>query len=430
MPAGLIAGATSVGCLLTLCLSLPRLCLGQEAAKPPRDSTHETGIAAGESAAEPPARRLVRWNEYDGKLFTLRLGAAVLFDYATFAQDDASEQQVTMDPTFKIRDSRFLIVGRLKTKRRITYQAGLMYDGNLDDWFVRQTGVMIGVPELWGHLWIGRSKEGVSLNRVMVGYSGWTMERFTYSDAAIPLLADGIKWLGYLPNRHFIWNLGVFVNWLSEGESFSYYDHQVAARLMWVPMEADSSGTLLHLGVSLFAGVPENDSLRLRSKPEVSGGPYVIDTGKLPASSSRQFAMEAYYRPGRWLFGAEYILQWVTSPQTSDPMFHGGDAFVSLLLTGETRSYNTVGGYFRAVSPKRTVFEGGPGAWEAVLRVSYSDLHAGTLNGGTFWRITPMINWHMSDNARFEFAYGYGVLDRFDMTGATHFFQTRLQLQL
>ena len=45
------------------------------------------------------------------------------------------------------------------------------------------------------------------------------------------------------------------------------------------------------------------------------------------------------------------------------------------------------------------------------------------------WRITPMINWHMTDNARLELVYGYGKLDRFDLNGATQFFQTRLQLE-
>jgi phosphate-selective porin OprO/OprP len=41
-----------------------------------------------------------------------------------------------------------------------------------------------------------------------------------------------------------------------------------------------------------------------------------------------------------------------------------------------------------------------------------------------------MVNWHLSDNARLEFVYGYGVLDRFGLQGATHFFQTRLQLSM
>ena len=40
----------------------------------------------------------------------------------------------------------------------------------------------------------------------MVGYGGWTMERATISDASIPILADGIKWLGYSPKHKFLWN--------------------------------------------------------------------------------------------------------------------------------------------------------------------------------------------------------------------------------
>ena len=64
-----------------------------------------------------------------GPFFTLRVGGGFLVDYATYAQDDASKEQMDLEPGFKIRDSRLLISGRIKTKRRITYQAGFMYDG-------------------------------------------------------------------------------------------------------------------------------------------------------------------------------------------------------------------------------------------------------------------------------------------------------------
>jgi len=82
------------------------------------------------------------------------------------------------------------------------------------------------------------------------------------------------------------------------------------------------------------------------------------------------------------------------------------------------------------VSPNKTVFDGGPGAWEAVLHVSYIDLDSGMFHGGKFWRGTPMVNWYMSDNVRLEFVYGYGELDRFGVTGGTQFFQSRIQLSL
>jgi phosphate-selective porin OprO/OprP len=371
----------------------------------------------------------VKWNEYEGPLFTLRVGAGLLVDYATYAQDDASKEQMDLDPGFKLRDSRLVLSGRIKTERRITYQAGFMYDGYLEEWFVRQTGLMIAVPEAWGNFWIGRSKEGPSLNRVMTGYDGWTHERFTFSDAAIPLLADGIKWLGYLPDRHLIWNVGVFTDWLSEGQTFSYFDRQIAGRVAWVPMVSDSAGKLVHIGASFHIGKPDDDTLRLKSKPEASDAPNFIDTGTFHATSATLLGFEAYYRPGPWLFGTEYYWETANSPETGDPLFHGGDIFANWLVTGETRSYNTVGGYFRQVSPARTVFEGGPGAVELVLRFSYSDLNGGTLRGGSFWRLTPMVNWHLSDFLRLELIYGVGSLERFDLDGTTQFFQSRLQME-
>ena len=393
-----------------------------------RDTTLETGISAGESEAEPPRRSLVKWNEYDGPFLTLRFGAGFLLDYATYSQDEASKQQRDMEPGFKIRDSRLLISGRIKTERRLTYQAGFMYDGYVDEWFVRQSGLMLGVPELWGNFWIGRSKEGPSLNKVMTGYDGWTAERFTFSDA-IPLLSDGIKWLGYLPNRHLIWNLGVFTDWLSKDESFSYFHQAVAGRLAWVPMVSDSAGKLIHIGASFHIGKPENDTLQLKAKPEASDAPNFLDTGKFPSTTATLLGFEAYYRPGPWLFGTEYYWEKASSPETGDPVFHGGDIFANWLVTGETRSYNTVGGYFRQVSPRRTVFEGGPGAVEVLLRFSYSDFNGGTLRGGTFWRLTPMVNWHLADFLRLELIYGYGKLDRFNLEGKTQFFQSRFQFE-
>jgi phosphate-selective porin OprO and OprP len=120
----------------------------------------------------------------------------------------------------------------------------------------------------------------------------------------------------------------------------------------------------------------------------------------------------------------------VDALEKGHPLFHGGDVVVSWMASGETRRYNAFGGFFEGISPARPVFEGGPGGWELVVRFSYIDLDDGALRGGKFWRLTPMVNWHLSDNVRLELTYGYGSLERFDLVGKTQFFQTRLQLQL
>lgn len=394
------------------------------------DSSFATGITAGEADGEKRRRQLLSRARFDLGVTTATIGGGLLIDAVAYDQDSASREQFDLTRLGKLRDARFLINGRIRTKRPITWQTGIMYDQVTKTWLFRQTGIMVAVPEIWSHFFVGRAKEGFSINKVMVGYDGWSMERLPFTDATIPLLADGVKWLGHVPAWNWFWNIGWFTDWLSEGQTFSSYDNQFIVRTGWVPMASDSSGTVLHIAANLRRGNVDNDTLRLRSRPEAFGAPYFIDSGPFPARSSRMAGVEAYYRPGPLLIGSEYYWQQVNSPSRGDPSFHGGEVVVTWLVTGETRSYNKVGNYFRAVSPDRTVIQGGPGAWEVVAKYTYSDLRDRGVDGGILWRVTPMLNWHLTDNVRLEMGYGVGRLDRFDTRGTTHFLQTRLQLQL
>src|SRR5262245_10669465 len=151
-----------------------------------------------------------------------------------------------------------------------------------------------------------------------------------------------------------------------------------------------------------------------------------VDTGQVAATNARTFGFEAFYRARNLLLGTEQNFQYVTSVVGGNPNFYGGEAVVSYVLTGETRPYSTVSGSFRSLSPAHTVFEGGRGAVDVGLRYSYIDLNGGTRNGGTFWRVTPTVNWSPSDCLRHEAAHGYGVLDRFGLKGTTHILQAQI----
>jgi len=394
-------------------------------------SLDNTPPEAGDEELGVPARKLITFNEFNGDRATLRFGAGFLYEYAAYSQDEQSKEQFALFPMPKVRDARILIKGSFKgTKRTTSWSTGLMWDVPTQKFLFRETGVMIEVPEIWGNIFIGRTKEGVSLNKVMVGYAGWTMERTPISDATIPILADGIKWLGWGPKKNLLWNLGFYGDRFSEGQTFSSYAHQMAARIAWVPMESEERGRVLHLGFNLQLGRPDDGKLQLRSRPEAFEAPYFVDTGSFAVNNTRLAGVEAYYRPGPLLVGTEYYFMKADAPASGNPLFNGGNVVMSWLPTGETRVYNTRGGFFNQISPLRPVFQGGPGAWEIVTNFSYINLDSGTVHGGTFWRFTPMVNWHLSDNVRLEMTYGYGSLDRFGLVGKTQFFQTRIQLQL
>ena len=111
-------------------------------------------------------------------------------------------------------------------------------------------------------------------------------------------------------------------------------------------------------------------------------------------------------------------------------LFHGGNVFVSWLMTGEQRPYIDLGGKTGFIKPRHSAFSGGTGAWEALLNFSYADLDDRDVAGGRFWRVTPQINWYVDDMVTFRVNYGLGSLDRFGSQELTHFFQGRFEVKI
>jgi phosphate-selective porin OprO/OprP len=405
---------------LVICVT-PRDARGQAP-----DPTIQTNLDASEVDSNPPKSS---FNEVEWKGLSLRVGAGFLYDYSAYDQDDTSKSQMAISDKHDLRDFRVLFKGTIPLPG-VSYTLGYMYDKAKDSWRFRQTGIMVDVPRLHGNIFLGRTKEGFSTSKIMVGYQGWTNERATINDALIPILADGIKWTGTIPNGKLVYNIGYFGNSRTDNESFDKHDKTVVGRAVWLPLAGTDRG-VLHVAAQARYAQSNAGELQYRSKPEsFQAQAYAIDTGKFAAESATAYGFETYYRPGPFMVGMEYFVSTADAPASGNPMFHGGEVLAAHILTGETRPYNVRGAFFDRISPSRSVFSGGPGAWEAVARFSYSDMDDGPIRGGRFWRLTPMVNWHMSDNARLEFVYGYGTLDRFGVVGRTQFFQTRLQLQL
>lgn len=371
---------------------------------------------------------------FTGRFSSLRVGMGFLYEYAAYFQDAAAKQQmdsagIAVENQFKPRDFRIMANGQFTTKRVITWKIGLMYDGPTREWFIRETGITIAVPEISGHIFVGRTKEGYSLNKVMNGYAGWTMERQMALDV-IPILADGIKWIGFWPKRKIIWNVGIYDDYFSRGQGFSTYSWQTAARVGWLPIFLPEEKKQLHLGLSYRYGKVENGVMRMKSRPESNPAPFFIDTENFDTDHSNHVGTEVYYTRGPLMIGSEYHWHKFSSPEKGNPLFHGGDIAVSYIFTGGSRPYSTTSGVYSFVPVKNPVFKGGWGEVEGLVRASSLDLDAGGLRGGKLWRITPMINWYLSRSMRLEFAYGYAVLNRFNLKGATQFFHARIQIAI
>jgi phosphate-selective porin OprO/OprP len=389
----------------------------------------EAGVS--DSDIDENRRQWTKFNQYDGPYSTFRWGFGFLTDFVHHEQDAGSKQQFgELEDETGVRDFRLLFSGKFKTKREFTWTTGIMYDGADKQWHARQTGFQIGIPEMHSRVFLGRTKEGYSMIKVMIGYYGWTIERSPALDAFVPILGDGVKWMYWHPEHHTFFSLGYFMDALSNRETFSTAHNVVTGRFGLQPILSDENKEVLHVAVMGRYFEPENDSLKIRSRPESYLSPFFLDAGTIKSDRATDAGFEVYYRKHSWLVGGEYNWQQVDALNGDKPLFHAGDVVATWILTGETRPYNAPGAFFSLVSPEKSVFKGGWGAWEAVLHYSYSDFDSLTYKGGKFWRITPMMNWYLNDQIRLEFVYGYGKLDRFDVTGATQFFQARIQFAL
>lgn len=374
-------------------------------------------------------------NEFEGTYSTFRIGLGYIGDYTAYAESSTFKRQmdsanIDLKPLFKTRDFRILASGRfLKTKRYIAWKFAYMYDGDKNVWLVRETGITIGVPELFGHIFIGRTKEGFSMIKVMNGHSGITNERQMALDP-IPILADGIKWFGYLPKSRIFWNLGYFNDLTSKNQSFSTFQWQYVARVGWMPINRPEDKTIVHLAANLRYGKPDDGQFAIKSRPESNPTPQLINTGTFAADHSSHIGYEAFFTKNRFTIGSEAMVHNFYSKDSGNHSFAGGDLIISFFFTKTSRPYNTTGSIYGFVPVHSSVLHHGLGEIEGVLHISTFNLNNGNIRGGQMTRITPMINWYLTKILRWEFIYGYGILDRYGMKGNVNFFETRVQVTM
>ena len=396
------------------------------------DEAIEQAVAAEDEPIPPSDQKLMHWSDYKGEHATFHFGYNAMYDFVGYNQDPGSVAQwgLLNNPDSKLRDLRLLFSGTFpKSKHLLEWKAGYMRDGVNNTWLFRETGVIAAVPKIWGHVFIGRTKLGVSMIKQMSGASIMGLERAEIEDMIIPIQNDGIRWMAYLPKQHLVWNLGYFNETVLKNPLYPFMDQQYAARVIWLPLLSQTDGKVLHLAMNLKYGNPKDGKTQLKARPEASTAPYFLDTGIFPAEHEKVIGPEVWYRDNSLLLGGAYYFVGTEAPEENH-QFQGGDACASWLMTGEVRRYNTRGGLFDFVYPKSSFFKGGTGAFEATIHATYTNVDSGAIQGGKFWRVSPMLAWYPSYEFRFTIGYGYGVLDRFGKHGGTQFFQIRLQAML
>jgi phosphate-selective porin len=395
--------------------------------------TNLAGIVPDSESGEV-MRKFESWNSYDGKWMSAQLGWIVIGDAAAASQNQASKSQVgNIGDDAEFRAFRLYTRGQIKFANPWTYfiageYKGFAQDPGAPNWQLTDVALTIPLNDTFGKLTVGKTKETMGMEVLMAGTATPMMERAAVLSAFVPTRDVGIKLANSFLDQRATWSVGVFNNWFATDNSFNANGSTISARLSGLPLYNDNGRELIHLGASFRYVQAENDSVRYRSRPEVNTAPYFVDTGSFVSDHSDILGLEAGWVEGPFTLYGEYLFNWVDSSSTGNPFFSGYYVTASYLLTGEVRPYNRSSGLFGKVVPLHPFnFHGEWGAWEIAARFSEVDLNDAEVQGGQFERTSLGVNWHLTEQWRWSFNYGYTDFNRNGTTGHAQFFQTRVQ---
>jgi phosphate-selective porin OprO/OprP len=339
-----------------------------------------------------------KWNRWETDWISGIFTAAIFLDRVAYLhQDDASDTQwgdLSLLDGGEIRGLRFGAVGTINFDKPWVYtlfgatnafDKGFeiedqddftLFDWRLDIPFFRNSTMSIG-----------KQKEPIASERVQSMLFNHMQERSAVSDAMLPSRNVGIVWNGYSPERHASWAFGVFNDWFDAGQDLDESATQAAGRLTWAPLKTRDTSSLLHLGIG-YRWSDAKEGFRYRTEPEFNKSLVFVDTAfgqdqdSLPADQLDTWTAELAWRRGPFWLASEYTRTDVDSEAFGDPTLDGWWVGLSWILTGEMRAYNPKSGTFGGVPVSRSVYQGGPGAWEASLRFSNIDLEDQAITGG------------------------------------------------
>jgi phosphate-selective porin OprO/OprP len=344
-----------------------------------------------------------KWNRWETRPFSGIFVAAVAMDrHSWLSQDNNSEQQVGDLRDFdggEIRAFRFGIAGTLNFKRPWVYTlmaATHVFDqgyNSRDDGLPTLLDYRLDIPVFKTiALSIGKQKEPISMERLLLGTQLPMQERPAVVDAQFPFRNVGIAFSGSGFNERMTWAVGVYNDWFDASQNFGSSSNQVIGRVTGLAYVSDKERQLIHLGLGLRYD-DAREELNFRSRPEFGRSPLFVETGPLKADGAILYDMELSWRGGPFWVSTELIRNHIRSSDLGTPVLGGYHISGTWVITREMRKYNRRNGTMGPVPVSRSLYQGGPGAWELAGRFSSIDLNEGSVEGGEMAIFSFGLNW-------------------------------------
>ncbi len=369
----------------------------------------------------------------DGRTFKGKLGGRLQYDVAGFEESDAVRSLVGNTPlSTEFRRARLYTSGEINEGVPVYYILQMEFAGG----DTRFADAYLGVKDIpyVGSLQLGQMYEPISLEQLTSDNYITFLERALPIEAFSPARNVGGQIQNVLFNERMTYAFGVFADDKTDKANEVPFEENVrfTGRITGLPWYDQNSGgrRYLHLGAGGSVVNPQADLVQYRSRPEAHLAPRYVDTGVFPADMAYVADAEALFTCDRLSLQAEYFHNWVDSSAACDPEFDGFYVFASYFLTDDYRPYRNANGTVDRVKPRKNLsFSGGGlGAWELLARISHLDLNGGTVRGGRLTDYTAGLGWYLNPNTRVTFNYTYADLDRGAVSGGSHIFQMRAQV--
>ena len=202
-----------------------------------------------------------------------------------------------------------------------------------------------------------------------------------------------------------VWRADSLSRWWDEDDE----DWQTGGRLTYAPYYG--KGRVLHLGFwgNYFQNL-DASNITFAPRPESHIMSGMVSTGAITTTDDLvRWGGELAGTYGPASLQGEYVRADIDRTSsgnvTTDFDFYGWYLEGSYFLTGETRNYNGGAGKFDRITPLKSLYQGGPGAWQVAVRYSGIDLDAGTITGGVEHNWTLGLNWYVNPYIRFMANY-------------------------
>jgi len=273
----------------------------------------------------------------------------------------------------------------------------------------------------YGYDHLNSSRYNVFIERPFI------VEAFNQDSRRLGISSNGVN-----ESKTMNWRYGLWHQELTQtgiGFISDHYQPEIAGRMAFTPWYDETSGGrgYFHCAVAGSFGWPDtgpDSAARYRTRAEARHRNRWLDTTRIQGvETNNLLGLEAVYNNGPLQLTGEYMTVGInrTDAIGENARFDGGYVQAAYMLTGEHMPWNRDTGCIGRLKPFENFFsvrdcdsnvKRGLGAWQVAARYSWADLTDQDIIGGQGDSFTYAMNWYWNPNARMQFNYILGEINR------------------